>query len=417
MKKLYSILLTLALPFLLFRLYWRSRLNAKYRKHLPERFGVIPFHLDNCIWIHAVSVGEVMTAHALISSLLHTHKETPILITVTTPTGRDRVKALFSNNVNCCYLPFDITFILKGFIDKINPKLLIIMETELWPNLLSLTRQQKIKSILANGRLSPSSARAYTYIKSITKTMLADLSEVTVRDAKDAKRFLVLGLDPKKLHVIGNLKFNLTLPRHTSTLTVRLKKEINDRPVWIAASTHEGEEKHIITVHKQLLKQIPNLLLILVPRHQERFDKVHDLLLHNNLATITCASEKKIAKTTQVFLGDTMGHLFDYYTVSNVAFVGGSLVATGGHNVLEPIALGIPVITGPHTFNFTEIINLLLKQKATIQISRLSELQADIFSLLHDPKRCQSMAQNAKNILEQNQGALPQLTTIIQSLL
>ena len=353
-----------------------------------------------------------MAAKPLIHTLLARYPQIPLLITVTTPTGRDRAKSLFGDTVYVCYLPYDLQFLITFFINKINPKLLIIIETELWPNLLAVCRKKHIPSILANGRLSSRSTRAYATIHRFIKAMLKNIDQVAVRNAKDGKFFLSLGLEPHKLRVIGNLKFDLVIPEHPGKLTEDIKTLAKSRPIWIAASTHEGEEKQIINAHRQLLKKIPTLLLILVPRHQERFTKIHELLLHHHFDTAR-ASTMHINANTEVLLGDTMGQLMEFYAASDVAFVGGSFVPTGGHNVLEPAAQKVPVIVGPYNFNFPEINQKFLKMNALIQVDSVAKLTENVLWLLTDKQKHAQMTEAANKIIKNNQGALRKLMELI----
>lgn len=406
----------LALPFILLRLLWKSRLNPHYRHHLLERLGFIPFHLPHCQWIHAVSVGEVITATPLIHALLKENPSVPLLITVTTPTGRERVHALFGHTVHVCYLPYDLNLFFWLFIHQVNPKSVIIMETELWPNLLAFCRRRHIPSLLVNGRLSSHSARKYMYVKPLIQSMLKNIHQIAVRNNKDAKRFLHLGLNKSKLCITGNLKFDLSIPKEQHPLTATIKSQTASRPIWIAASTHDGEEKYIIAAHRQLLKKIPDLLLILVPRHKERFNKVYNLLIHSHLDTVKSTSKTPITPQTEVLLGDQMGKLLAFYAASDVAFVGGSFVATGGHNILEPAALNIPVIVGPYTFNFPEIIDQFMHHQALIKVPSAAELSDHLFTLLMEPTTRQTMAANATRMIQQNQGALKKVMVLIKQL-
>ncbi|HYF98287.1 MAG TPA: lipid IV(A) 3-deoxy-D-manno-octulosonic acid transferase, partial [Coxiellaceae bacterium] len=360
----YSLILGLALPFLFVRLWWRSRSNPDYQQRWSERLGFFPRELSSAsIWLHAVSLGEAVAATPLIKFLLQRYPDLPLVITSTTPTGSAYINKHFKDQVIASYLPFDLSFLLKRFLKRAKPKLCIIMETELWPNLLHCCQRQNIHVILANARLSNSSARGYARIKFIVKKMLNSLTWVIAQSDLDAQNFLSLGLQPEKLLVAGNIKFDLQLPDGLQEQALQLRQQLGqDRLIWAAASTHAGEEEIILQAFKRLRINHPNLLLILVPRHADRFDTVAELCGAHVCKVARRSLNEFPTADTDIYLSDTFGEMLLLYAASHMAFVGGSLVPVGGHNLIEPAALALPILSGPNLHNFTKVSELLLAE-------------------------------------------------------
>jgi len=336
-------------------------------------------------------------------------------LTSLTPTGRARASQIKHERVFYCHLPYDLSLLLSGFIRRVNPKFLIIMETELWPNLLATCYHKKIPVLLANARMSERSAKGYGRIQSLTRQMLKQISCVAVQNEIDGNRFIKLGLPQENMIITGSIKFDLTLAANIKEKAAQLRKMWENRPVWIAASTHPQEEEQILLAHKQILSAIPEALLILVPRHPERFINAKALAEQLSFHIVTRSSGEQCHANTNLFLGDTMGELLVYYGAADVAFVGGSLVATGGHNPLEPAALSLPIITGPHVFNFAQICRLLIKAGAQQQVKDSQELALIIIKLLTDTKLRLTMGQQAEKMLNDNRGALNRLLEIIKA--
>jgi len=421
MRYLYNLLFYILLPLIPIRLYLRSRKNPAYLTNWQERFS--HYHtpiLKNAIWIHAVSLGEAIAAIPLIKELKNNYPNKHIVVTTMTPTGREKIKTTFSDQVSLFYAPYDYPGAVQRFLNYTNPNLLIIMETELWPNILHYTAKRHIPIFLVNARLSPSSFRGYSHVKFFMREMFSDINTVLAQSKEDGDRFLDLGLDPKKLIISGNIKFDIDISKNidveAKNLVDRLKLDTN-RPIWIAASTHRGEEEKILISAKQILIAYPNSLLILVPRHPERFDEVAILCKKQGFSIARYSENSICLPNTQIFIGDTIGKLLPFYKIANVAFVGGSLVPVGGHNLLEPAALNIPIITGSNLVNFKEISNLLSHSQALIVVKNETELAINIIELFSDTEKCKNLAAAASKVIIQNKGALNKILRTIHPLI
>jgi 3-deoxy-D-manno-octulosonic-acid transferase len=412
-RYLYTILFYLALPFIFLRLFWRSWRQPAYNKRLAERLGFYPFKLDKCLWVHAVSVGEALAAIPLIKALKATYPHLPLLVTTMTPTGAARVKTAFGDSVIHAYIPYDLPDAVDRFLSSMHPAAAIIMETELWPNLLHACHQKHIPLCLVNARLSEKSARGYAQIAPLTRTMLQELNVIAAHGHADAERFIALGAPKERVVVTGNIKFDLELPPDLLQNSVSLRAVLGqDRFIWIAASTHEGEEEIVLAAHKKLREINPQALLILVPRHPDRFDAIAKLceqafLVARRSQQQTCTPE------TGVYLGDTMGELLLMYAVSDVTFVGGSLIPRGGHNMLEPGALTKPILTGPHLFNFAEISELFFSAHALTKVSDADSLVTQLISLMQDGDERRQMGERARVVVDANRGALAKQLALI----
>jgi 3-deoxy-D-manno-octulosonic-acid transferase len=422
MQILYIILFYSIVPLIILRLIWRGFKAKEYWYRWSERFGFYNNTIlksQNCIWIHAVSVGEVHAAVPLIKLLLKNYPQQNILITNMTPTGSAQVKQIFAEQKRIinCYLPYDLPDAVNRFLNKTQPKLAIIMETELWSVLFHACKQKNIPIILANARLSARSAKKYTYVKNFSQQLLSCINIIAVQNNIDAQRFIKLGAKPQNVNIIGSIKFDVTLADNLFTQAEILKNTWgNQRLVWIAASTHAGEEEIILDVFAKLKLKIPHILLILVPRHPERFKNVEKLCKKNDI-TICRSKNEKCNHQTEIYLGDTMGELPLLYASSDIAFIGGSLVPVGGHNLLEPATLGIPSIIGEYSFNFAEIADNLITHNATIQIGSDKELLNILSKYLTNKKLRQQMGQNARLFIENNRGALNRLYKLISKLI
>lgn len=408
MRYLYSLILLLLQPFMLLRLYWRGRKLPAYRQRWLERFGIFPHPkiVAGGVWVHAVSVGEVVAAIPLVEELLRKGSTVPVIVTTTTPTGSARVKQAFGDRVTHVYLPYDLPIYIRNFLNRIVPQTLILMETELWPNLLYTCKQQRLKIILVNARLSDNSFINYKQVKFLVRGMLQQINVIAAQTKVDAERFIELGASESAVVIAGNLKFDM--PKRT------FKRQIVDRLVWIAASTHEGEEELILQAFKQLKQQFPDLLLILVPRHPDRFEQVASLIAAHTLIYVRRSASEIPQANTEVWLGDTMGELDFFYAQADMAFVGGSLVPIGGHNLLEAVASGAATITGPHMDNFREITVKLLAAKAITVIHTVDELTNKLRSWGTDKQLRLSFADYGLHVIEDNRGALAKVLTILQ---
>ncbi|MBG2875385.1 lipid IV(A) 3-deoxy-D-manno-octulosonic acid transferase [Proteus alimentorum] len=413
--RLYQVLLYLIQPLIWLRLLLRSRKAPAYRKRWGERYGfckgkVVP----QGILLHSVSVGETLAAVPLVRALRHHYPDLPITVTTMTPTGSERVRSAFGDDVYHVYLPYDLPGSVNRFLKTVDPKLVIIMETELWPNLISKLHQRKIPLIIANARLSERSAAGYQKLGSFVKTMLQKITLIAAQNQEDGERFIELGLKRSHLHVTGSLKFDISVTPELAARAVALRRQwAAHRPVWIATSTHEGEESIILETHKKLLTQFPQLLLILVPRHPERFPKAEQLTREAGLKYTLRSTDAVPDAQTQVVIGDTMGELMLLYGIADLAFVGGSLVERGGHNPLEAAAHAIPVIMGPYTFNFKNICAKLDQAEGLITVTDSGSMATAIASLLNDEDYRRYYGRHAVEVLHENQGALLRLLTLL----
>ena len=430
-RLLYTIVYTLLLPLILLRLLWRSRLAPAYRYRWLERFGrfdVPAFDRNRpVIWLHAVSVGETLAAVPLVKSLQSKNPDWQWVITTTTPTGSERVRATLGNCAFHVYAPYDLPVFLSAFIKRTHPSLCIIMETELWPNLLHSCGARKIPVMVANARLSERSARGYGKLATLTRTMLADISMVAAQQQTDAERFIHLGLAREKLAVTGSIKFDLDLDddiRHKAAVLRQQWSANESRKIWLAASTHPGEDEIILQAFASLKKKFPRLLLALVPRHPERFNSVATQCLqagwHVEKRSAHIAVDIKpsaVDINTDIVIGDTMGELLMFYGAADVAFVGGSLIPVGGHNLIEPAAWACPVISGPHIFNFSEIERLLRKNDALAIAHDADTLATAIDNCLSDDLQRRESGERAKAVADNNRGALQRLCALVEELI
>lgn len=406
MRYFYSFLFYLALPIVFIRLLWRSRKVPGYRERMGERLGFYDFKLKNCIWVHAVSMGESIAATPLIKALQKRYPNKQLLITSMTPTGAARIKSTFGDSVKQAYLPYDLPLAMQRFIKAMQPDIAIIFETELWPNLIAQCAQHKIPVCLVNARLSEKSARGYQRVAPITKEMLSKINLIAAHGEPDAKRFIELGASPDKVVVTGNIKFDLEISPDLAAKSATLRHQLgNDRFIWIAASTHEGEEEIILAAHQAILSDNPSALLILVPRHPDRFDEIAKMS-QAMFTTKRRSLQEECDANTAVYLGDTMGELMLMYSVADVAFVGGSLIPRGGHNMLEPGALNKPIIVGEHLFNFKEISEMFFAGGGACKVSNQAELVLRLSELMHNVQAKEEMGKKAFQVVAANRGAL-----------
>jgi 3-deoxy-D-manno-octulosonic-acid transferase len=408
--------LYLLAPLVLLRLAWRGLRAPDYWRRWPERFGsVAPALGKQVIWIHAVSVGEVQAAEPVVRALLERHPNYSLLISTVTPTGSARVRALFGHEVAHVYAPYDLPGSVKRFFDRVQPGLAIVMETELWPNLFHGCRQRAIPLLLLNARLSARSVKGYGRVPGLVRETLSAVTEIVAQGKADAARFASLGASPAAIKVTGNLKFE---QRIQPSLLERAEVQRRDwgvaRPVWIAASTHEGEDELLLDVFATLRKQFRNCLLVIAPRHPERFESVATLCLQRGYQTVLRSEHTACTPETAVYLADTMGELPLMYAASDVAFVGGSLVRHGGHNLLEPASLGVPVVCGPHVFNFQEITDLLVEAGAAVRVADTDALLHTLTGWLGDANERHRVGQQGRQVVERNRGALQDVMAIIE---
>ena len=427
---LYSLLLYLLLPAVLVRLGWKGVRNPAYWRRWPERWGfVAPLPQPGAIWLHAVSVGETRAAVPLVRALLQRYPGRRILITTMTPTGSAQVRELFGADVAHCYVPYDLPDAVRRFLDRTRPGLALIMETELWPNLFHQCHRRGIPLLVANVRMSEKSMGRYLKFAALTRATLQQVSLFAVQFETDAVRLRRLGADSARVRVTGSIKFDIPIPAdlaaHAQMLRLALGK---DRPVWLAASTRDGEEGAVLAAYRSLKMRFPSLLLVLVPRHPERFAAVARLCRNEGFAIALRSAQLhplgpqtqeqfSMGPATDILVGDTMGELALFFGAADVAFVGGSLVPTGGHNILEACAAGVPVVFGPHMFNFAEISRLTVERGAGRQVADAADLAVAVGSYLADASLRAATGAAGRHMIEENRGALAANLQLIQTLL
>ena len=418
MYYLYNILVYLAAPFAVLVQLWRSLRDPSYRDRLGERFGLGQAIPGDIIWIHAVSVGEVQAAQPLIAQLQARHPRYGILITTVTPTGAARARFLFGDRVHLRYVPLDLPGSVKRFFDRVQPKLAMILETELWPNLYDECGKRGIPLVLASARISPRSVGKYRRLVPLFRKTLSHGIVIAAQSEPDAERFHSIGATPERTHVTGNIKFDFQPPEGIETKGRRWReKHAPGRPIWVAGSTHEGEEPVILDAHRRVLEQFPDALLVLVPRHPQRFESVRDLLAKRHERAANRSSKAAISPATSVLLGDTMGELMTFYAAADVAFVAGSLAPIGGHNLLEPASVGRPVLTGPHNFNGEEIAQLLMDAGAAFIVTDTEQIAHAVKGLLANRDLRAVMGAAGRSVLDANRGALDRLLMLVDPLL
>jgi 3-deoxy-D-manno-octulosonic-acid transferase len=409
MRRIYSIFLYVFMPFIVLRLYWKSRRLPAYRQRIAERFAWSRETLSPVdVWLHAVSLGEVVASAPLVQHLLS--RGWRVMVTTMTPTGSAQVIKQFGSNVSHQYVPYDLPYIFKRFYKKLRPRLGIIMETELWPNLIVQAKRANVPLLLINGRISDSAYPQYYRFRVFFKPVLNQLTKIMTQSLSDAERFRQLGASSHRVEVVGNIKFDMPLCVQDSSKLTEYKalteKWGAQRFVVIAASTHQDEEAQILIQLRRLQQAIPHVLLLIAPRHPERFQMVYRLCSQHDFKTGLRSALVSIDGSLEVVVLDSIGELSWFYALSDVAFVGGSLVPIGGHNVLEPIAVNVPVFCGPYMQNAQSVCDELLFAKALIQIQSAAALIDEIIQLHVDPIRRSQQIQNATDVLKANQGAL-----------
>ncbi|WP_109079098.1 lipid IV(A) 3-deoxy-D-manno-octulosonic acid transferase [Aggregatibacter kilianii] len=415
----YTCLMYLVQPFLWLSLLFRSLKAPNYRKRLSERYGFygeLPAPKPNGVLIHAASVGEVIAAVPLIKRIQQDYPHLAITVTTMTPTGSDRVKAVFGETVTHVYLPYDLPDAVARFIDFVQPRLTLVIETELWFNLIHQLAKRKVPFIIVNARLSARSAKRYGWFKNPLKPLLDNITLIAPQDEVSLARYAGLGIAPERLTLTGNIKYDLNLTDDLLSKISALKAQWHtQRPIWIAASTHEGEDEIILKSHRTLLQRYPDLLLILVPRHPERFNSVAQLIEQQGFNYLRRSSHVVPQAETQVLLGDTMGELMLLYGMANIALVGGSLVAHGGHNPLEPLAFKLPVISGKHTFNFPEVFGKLIERQGVRITDENPQAVAEVVAqFLQSPKLSEQYGNVGYAVLNENRGALQRVMDLLK---
>ena len=409
---IYTLLLYLSLPIAILKLIAKERKSPFRNAKLKNQLGFVTKTSSKVIWVHCVSVGEFNAARPLIDQLLDIYPEHRLAITTTTITGAEAVRNHYQDRVIHYFFPFDLPFIVGPFIKKINPVACILLETEIWPNLINNLNKKAIPVVLVNARLSKRSFSKYQRFSSnLVQKTLNQLTLIASQNEHSSERFLSLGVSPNKVVTVGNLKFDSNEKDNPNT-TQSLQQMIGQRRVVVFASTREGEEKKIIKSYVNTKDKF-DALMIIIPRHPQRFDEVYNLIVDSGLDVKRRSDGLRCDENTQVLLGDSMGELLSYYSVCDIAFIGGSLIDTGGQNMLEAAAASKPILFGPSVFNFEQIAQLLLEKDAAIQVDDADDLMKTISSLLLDDPKRQKLGENAKNLLEKHRGAIDRLMKLI----
>lgn len=405
----YTLVLWMLLPVMLLRLLWRARRQPAYLQQLGERFGFYSGAPHQpLIWLHAVSVGETRAAAPLIKALQQQYPDHGILLTHMTPTGRETGRQLFGDQVMQAYLPYDFPHATRRFLQHFQPRIGLLLETEIWPNLTHVCQRQRVPLLLVNARLSERSARRYQRIRALIRPALQKLSGIAAQTTADADRLTQLGAD--KITISGNLKFDISAPPEQIEQGRQWRQSFAQRPVWLAASTREGEEEIILDI---LEKLPPEILLVLVPRHPQRFDNIATLLRTRQQA-FRRRTQSPPQQDTRVWLGDSMGELYSYYAASDVATIGGSILPYGGQNLIEACATGTPVLIGPHTENFEAIANDAISSGAAIRVNTIEQWADVLQQLLANPQKRHNMAQAGRQFAHQHQGATMRTIDLIK---
>lgn len=415
MRQLYTLIFSLALPFVLLRLYWRGFRAPEYRRRWRERLGYYPGEpLDDVVWFHAVSVGEAEAAFPLIRLMLSNYPDLRVLVTCTTPTGSARIQTVLADQVQHVYLPYDLPWIVERFMQQFRPRLAVFLEKEVWPNLFAACAERQIPLFIVNARLSSRSARAYQKIPSLIGPALRYATLIAAQTEDDRTRFVTIGADAERVQVLGNIKFDLTIDDDVLLAGRLLKQQMfAGRLVWIIASSHHDEESQLFPVYKTLKSQIPHLLLMIAPRHPERFQSVAKLCAEQGLTVVCRSSGQAVDTATDIYLADSMGELKMLYASADVAFVGGSLVPVGGHNVLEPAAVGVPVLFGSQMFNFQDVADRMLQARAALQCHSADAVGAAILNIQQSAELREQLAENAKRFVQVNQGATARVRQLL----
>jgi 3-deoxy-D-manno-octulosonic-acid transferase len=419
LRIVYVLLTYLLAPLVVALEGWKALWNPDYRGRLGQRLGFVgPQARPGCIWVHAVSVGEVQAASGLVNELRRRVPDLEFVITTVTPTGAQRARALFGDAVRHCYLPYDLPGPVRRFLDRIRPRVAIILETEIWPTLYHELGRRRIPLVMASARVSTRSVDRYRRMTSLFRDTLSHGIVIGAQSPADADRFRAIGAAPERIRVTGNVKFDLEIPAAAVEAGREFRaRSAPNRPVWIAGSTHEGEEEAALVAHELVRARHPSALLILVPRHPQRFDTVRALLRRRGHSFVQRSSAESPGPQHDVFLLDTLGELQTFYAAADVAFVGGSLVPIGGHNLLEPEVLGLPTLSGPHTHNAPDIAELLQQSGALRIVRSREELAQRVVAWFDDPATARSDGAKGQLAVAQSRGAVNRLVEMVLPLL
>ncbi|MFT5758922.1 MAG: 3-deoxy-D-manno-octulosonic-acid transferase [Alteromonadaceae bacterium] len=420
---LYRLLTFLLLPLLLLALLIRSRKSPQYRQRLFERLGFLPKSMQkNGIVVHAASVGEVIALKNFIDQLIHTYDDVPITVTTFTPTGSDQVKKLFQNKVQHCYLPIDSIFCSWLFLKKLQPKAMIFMETELWPSIIAQCAKKRIKLLLINGRLSTKSVRGYKKVHWLFTPTIKHFDQILTQSQIDCEHFIKLGANPQQCHSSGNLKFDISVNKSLKAKQVELKSFVQgERQLWVVASTHQGDEDIVLSSFTQLLKKSPELLLVIVPRHPERFNEVAQLCEKQGFTISRRSEQETVTPQTQIWLLDTLGELLPTCALATVVTIGGTFSELGGHNPLEAALFKKPIVVGADMSSFFEVMQQLTDARGIVQLSNHlkieEQLSINIEKILIDKQLQLTLGENAYKVVQENQGASDKSILALQTLI
>ncbi len=419
MRFVYIFIAYLIAPVVAVALALRGFRDATHWEGFSERFGFGAFVKGRrSIWVHAVSVGEVQASAPLVEALLARFPDIPVVLTTVTPTGRSRARALFKSRVDVRYVPIDLPGAVRRFFNRVQPHLAVILETEIWPNLYHRCGRLGVPLVLASARISPKSVNRYRQLVGLFRETLSHGIFIAAQSVEDAERFRSIGANAARTHVIGNIKFDFGYPPSMQAHGRELRAALfASRPVWVAGSTHEHEEELLLDAHAAIRTRFPDALLVLVPRHPPRFGEVAELLEKRGIPFVTRQSGAATTAQTQVFLLNTLGELPPFYAAGDVAFVGGSLVPIGGHNLLEPAALGLPVVAGPHNFNSADIARMLVERGAVTIVPDAAAAAGTIGDLLADPTLRERMGTIGRKAVDDNRGAVGRLMVFLEPLL
>ena len=416
-RTLYTLLLALIAPILLWGLYRTKPGKPNFGTRWKEHFGLTPrlTTTTDPIWIHAASVGEAIAIIPVIKALKQSYPEQAIVVTTTTSTGAEQVAKL-GDLVEHRYMPIDFSWCVRGFLKTIKPRLLLIVEKELWLNTLSCVHHQKIPTIIVNARLSERSAKRYQSFSFFTRQLINKIDKILCLHDDDAQRFIAIGAQKNQVTVTGSIKYDISIADTVFEQAHQLRQQLgNQRPIFVAASTHQGEDEQVLDAYQTVLQQYPNAMVIIVPRHPERFDSVAKLAIEQGLQVHRRTDTTPIKANTQLYLADTMGEMLVMLATADVTFMGGSLVGekVGGHNLLEPAAVAKPAITGPSFYNFEDITQQLLAAGAIEICQDSHQLALQLIALFNDPERQQKMGAQGQRIVLENQGAVDKTVTNI----
>ena len=416
MRRIYSLTVYLLAPLYCAALLWRGVRERGYLARFAERFGIAPALEGESLWIHAASAGEVQAAAPLVHALHERAPDTALVVTTATPAGKARARALLERDAaDVRFAPLDLPGSVRRFLDRVKPRLALVVETEVWPNLFRECGRRGIPLVLTSARVSERSARRYRAFRGVVADALASCTLIAAQTREDALRFESLGAAPERTRIVGNIKFDLDLPPALAEKAQALRRRhAPERALWVAGSTHDGEEQAALDAHARIERAHPDALLVLAPRHPPRFDAVASLLAQRGVRFVRRSADRAAAPDTEVLLLDSLGELIEFYAAADVAFVGGSLVPIGGHNLLEPAALGKPILTGPHTFAGAEIARLLLERGAVQIVRNAQELARAVCSLLASPQLRARRGAAARAVLEENRGALERMLALIE---